>query len=63
MNYASEDKIWFLCAVVASADEAVYVHLQKVVYPLMHWLMEDYVMVAQSARQALQAIAFSSRLR
>ena len=51
------------CAVVISVGEEVCVHQQKVVYPLLHWLMEDYIVVAQSARQALQAVASSSRLR
>ena len=65
MIYVGEEKAWFSCGVCShvSAGEAVCVHLEKVVYPLMHWLMEDYVVIAQSARQALEAIASSSRLR
>lgn len=64
MNCAREDiRFGFIVLVMVSAGEVVRGQLQRVVYPLMHWLMEDYILVAQSARQALQAVAFACQLR
>lgn len=56
-------RLCILCSCINSAGEEVRRDLQTVVYPLMHWLMEDYIMIAQSARQALQAVASASQLR